>query len=654
MNRRYLLVVLVVCLLVGSVQAWGADFGAWKYRKEITVNNTGSNLTNYQVLFTVNRSAGSDSGFTTYLDGKCESDYDDIRFTTGENTPCDYWIESNSSTVASIWVEVPSIVNSTAYGSTTMYLYYHNSNASAVSNGTNTFDFFDDFLGGSLDAGKWTTSGGTLNVSNSIMAISGGTVNSNSAFSDQVIFRSRVKPKYVGAGYTIYQRLYDAGSRRIICTYADAGSFPSMYRVYDTAQSTSNILGHAADTWHIQEVWWIASNSVKFYVNDANYVAITSNVPTVDLNLNYAAYTGDADISVDWIFTRKYAAIVPTVTRWGVEEDSTPRYITVDFSGVPTSGYVPLTVYFTDATVGYNVTLDTWAWSFGDTTPNSTSQNPAHTYTTSGLYTVGLTATNTSFAKTNTTTKVAYINATVNLDAPNADFTVTETCGDIGDTFYFIDFSTGGGLYAWNWSFGDGQYSELRNPTHQYSSNGTFDVGLTVWGAYGNDTLTRSNLITIPCGAPTPTPTPTATPTGNVTPTPTGTPPVQGPAQPGRISPLGFVLLAGMDFALIFYAWIDNANRNYFHIVACIAAVVLSFLCGTFLVTGYVTEDFVVTNADVSVNESVLSTYQVHQAQIIDYGVGYFFLFIGVMMLIIGILAGIEAVREMSEGAEFE
>jgi hypothetical protein len=35
-----------------------------------------------------------------------------------------------------------------------------------------------------------------------------------------------------------------------------------------------------------------------------------------------------------------------------------------------------------------------------------------------------------------------------------------------------------------------------------------------VWGAYGNDTLTRSNLITIPCGAATPTPTPTPTPTG--------------------------------------------------------------------------------------------------------------------------------------------
>lgn len=155
---------------------------------------------------------------------------------------------------------------------------------------------------------------------------------------------------------------------------------------------------------------------------------------------------------------------------------------------------------------------------------------------------------------------------------------------------------------------------------------------------------------------PTPTPTPTETPTP--TPTHTQVPPVQGPTQPGRISPLGFVLLAGMDFALVFYTWIDNANRNYFHIVASIAAVILSFMCGVFLITGYITEDFVVSDTEVPVNESIMSTYIVLQGQIIDHGMGYYFIFIGVIMMIIGILAGIEAIREISElaeqGAEFE
>lgn len=520
MNPKCLLLLLAVCLLIGGVQAWGAGMGAWEYRKEITINNTGSNLTNYQMMFTVNRSSGTDSGSTVYLNGKCQEDYDDIRFTTSDgNTLCDYWIESSSSTVAQIWVEIPSIVNSTAYGSTKVYLYYRNAGASAVSNGYNTFIFFDDFTGSSLDGAKWTQSGGTLTVSDSVMNLSStgslGRVISVSTFSDPVIFRSKVKPKYIGGTYTIFQRLFDAGSRRITCTYADAGSYPSKYRVRDSAEYTANILGDTADTWHIQEVRWIASNSVKFYVNDANYVTITSNVPTVDMSLDLGAEGSSANICCDWIFTREYTATEPTVSAWGSEEDRTVRYLTVDFSGVPTSGYVPLTVYFTDASIGYNVTLDTWAWSFGDNSPNSTQQNPAHTYTTSGLYNVILTVTNTSFSKTNSTTKFAYINVTTNLDAPNADFTVTETCGETTDTFYFIDYSTGGGLYQWNWSFGDGAYSELRNPTHQYVSNGTYDVNLTVWGAYGVDSLLRENLITVPCGAPTPTPTPT--PTGTIT-----------------------------------------------------------------------------------------------------------------------------------------
>lgn len=534
MNPKCLLLLLAVCLLIGGVQAWGADMGAWEYRKEITINNTGSNLTNYQMMFTVNRSAGTDSGSTVYLNGKCESDYDDIRFTTSdENTLCDYWIESNSSTVATIWVEVPSIPNSTAYGSTTGYLYYGNAWASAVSNGTNTFDFFDDFDGDALNTDIWykstnvptteTVSGSVYTVHNTNTDPRG--IYGKTDFGTNTAIRALVRT--VGYNYPFfgYDKRLGGTYKFVLMITAETpspGNFRDALVTRDTGEIyTSNPAFTKSDDWFVYD---ILRNGVTGYASlyrEGSLVVTTNQyVPSASLPVSIATQYDDAweYINCDWILVRKYTATAPTVSAWGIEEDSTSRYIIVDFSGIPTSGYVPLTVYFTDASIGYNVTIDTWSWSFGDSSTNSTQQNPAHTYTTSGLYTVGLTATNTSFSKTNTTTKVAYINATVNLDAPNADFTVTETCGDIGDTFYFIDFSTGGGLYAWNWSFGDGVYSELRNPTHQYAGNGTYDVGLTVWGAYGNDTLTRSNLITIPCGAPTPTP----TPTGNVT--PTGTP----------------------------------------------------------------------------------------------------------------------------------
>ena len=60
------------------------------------------------------------------------------------------------------------------------------------------------------------------------------------------------------------------------------------------------------------------------------------------------------------------------------------------FSADPVSGYAPLTVSFTDESVG-NPTL--WSWDFGDGEVSS-QQNPLHTYLEAGVYTIGLTAEN--------------------------------------------------------------------------------------------------------------------------------------------------------------------------------------------------------------------------------------------------------------------
>jgi PKD repeat protein len=60
-----------------------------------------------------------------------------------------------------------------------------------------------------------------------------------------------------------------------------------------------------------------------------------------------------------------------------------------DFSATPISGMAPLTVSFTDLSLN---SPTSWLWSFGDG-GTSTQQNPVHTYTSSGYYTVALTAT---------------------------------------------------------------------------------------------------------------------------------------------------------------------------------------------------------------------------------------------------------------------
>ncbi len=61
-----------------------------------------------------------------------------------------------------------------------------------------------------------------------------------------------------------------------------------------------------------------------------------------------------------------------------------------NFTGMPTTGTVPLTVQFTETSTN-NPT--SWSWAFGDG-GTSTDQNATHTYTAAGTYDVSLRAAN--------------------------------------------------------------------------------------------------------------------------------------------------------------------------------------------------------------------------------------------------------------------
>jgi serine protease len=111
-----------------------------------------------------------------------------------------------------------------------------------------------------------------------------------------------------------------------------------------------------------------------------------------------------------------YTVTLTATNAYGSDSETKTNYITVtnpptdppvaDFSGTPTSGSAPLTVVFTDASTN-NPT--SWSWTFGDG-GTSTAQNPSHTYTAAGTYTVSLTATNAYGSDTET--KTGYITVT--------------------------------------------------------------------------------------------------------------------------------------------------------------------------------------------------------------------------------------------------
>ena len=72
------------------------------------------------------------------------------------------------------------------------------------------------------------------------------------------------------------------------------------------------------------------------------------------------------------------------------------------FSANPTNGTAPLAVTVSDSSTGATA----WSWTFGDGA-SSTAQNPAHTYSSAGTYTVKLSVTGPGGS--NTTTKNGYI-----------------------------------------------------------------------------------------------------------------------------------------------------------------------------------------------------------------------------------------------------
>ncbi len=74
-----------------------------------------------------------------------------------------------------------------------------------------------------------------------------------------------------------------------------------------------------------------------------------------------------------------------------------------DFLAAPTGGMAPLTVQFTDESMG---AVDSWNWTFGDGS-SSSLQNPSHLYNDPGRYTVTLTVTGSN--STDSITKTDYI-----------------------------------------------------------------------------------------------------------------------------------------------------------------------------------------------------------------------------------------------------
>ena len=309
---------------------WDQD---WQYKKDINISNTAGELSNYQIKVNLN---------TTELNstGKMRSDCGDIRFVqySGSYSVLDYWIETDcnvSGGNTSFWVEVSSIENNT---NTTISVYYGNSGASSVSNGTSTFEFFDDFEGTSIDSSIWDASSATDSVANSSLRINAGGVGLQNPlgfnFSDgylaetKVLFHSLENAYGINLPELSSSQFTSSGNDNSDATvlYMRTGNSRTVYRWIGDGSTDDYNEGSGTTGWtSSDDTWYVTGVSVdggivRLWRDDSNIFTdsgITWSKEMDYLSLGYFDGSGSAmqDGSYDWVRVRKYVENGPTVTQ---------------------------------------------------------------------------------------------------------------------------------------------------------------------------------------------------------------------------------------------------------------------------------------------------------------------------------------------------
>lgn len=197
------------------------------------------------------------------------------------------------------------------------------------------------------------------------------------------------------------------------------------------------------------------------------------------------------------MYLRSFAHIFALLALLGLVvacQDDVPPVADFIFSG---GDYAPpCTVTFSNQSSGKNLSF---TWDFGDGSFSS-DENPTHTYTTSGSYTVRLTAKNA--AGSHEMSRVVTVKNLKQVPVASFAYSYANNDSTAPATIYFESTSLGDSL-EYLWDFGDGGSSTDSEPEHQYTTTGTYTVKLLVRNRYSQNETSKT--VVIKPGPPTPT-----------------------------------------------------------------------------------------------------------------------------------------------------
>ena len=246
-----------------------------------------------------------------------------------------------------------------------------------------------------------------------------------------------------------------------------------------TGHTSSGLI--EADKWYHCRFSYVQGEGLKIYLGKN----LVFSAPSIEAGLIGPGIT-DLYIGKDAYGRWSYAYIDELFIIDVPVDEYTPwegYWYEADFVGNPLTGLLPLSVEFTDLSIGESIT--SWLWDFGDG-ETSIEQNPTHIYASAGLYTVLLIIND---IESEAEIKEDYIR----VFAPDeANFIGSPLVGESPLTVQFTDLSTGESITSWLWDFGDGARSTLQNPIHIYTAPKYYTVSLMV---NGDATETKENYI---------------------------------------------------------------------------------------------------------------------------------------------------------------
>lgn len=328
-----ILTSFALCSFPHSAYALDNWLIGWSYRKSHVINSATGAGTNYQIPIVTYYGSGSDSDANVYLNSHSRTDFGDVRFTASDGTTeLKYWMQDvTASNHADFWVKIAGNLTTSAQ---TIYVYYGASSQTTTSDGPNTFRFFDNFPGTSLDTTtKWTVVQGTAAVASSLLTFSTNAdkdrIITKASFSDGVKICSRLKMtgtgQYTSAPIVWHSDtsvLWGTGNNyytRINANYYSTQAMTTVKTV-NTVQTTVIIGAGSADSTNYHNYMITKTASLIRQWMDGTQISIDSTDNTFTSGYVGLAQMGAIGGSWDWIFIASYVNPEPAHSTWGSQE----------------------------------------------------------------------------------------------------------------------------------------------------------------------------------------------------------------------------------------------------------------------------------------------------------------------------------------------